>query len=336
MTQLPVVEGRAGGPALVVSAAPHLASGASTRQIMYEVCLALLPLIGVGVWLYGTATLVLLVVTVAGCLVAEAFANLVRGQAQTSLTDGSSILTGLILGLSLPAALNPYMAFIGGFIAIALGKAVFGGLGQNLFNPAMVGRAFLMVCFPAALVDWSAVPAAMGWAPADVDTVTMATPLYAAAKDLTEQVPPLSALWVGTVKGCVGESSALAALIGGLYIVVRGVADWRQPLAVLVTAALVAQVAHWLNPEFEGALFHLGSGALVFGAFFIATDYVGSPVNPTGRLIFGAGVGALIVIIRLFGAYPEGVMFAILVMNAVTPLIERWTQPTPFGGRAPA
>ncbi|MFQ5806521.1 MAG: RnfABCDGE type electron transport complex subunit D, partial [Phycisphaerae bacterium] len=235
-------------------------------------------------------------------------------------------------------------------------KAVFGGLGQNLFNPAMVGRAFLMICFPAAMGVWLEPGTLHRIGDASIDGVTMATPLAAAA-DPDVGVPLLRQLFLGKVGGCVGETSALAALIGGVYLVIRRVADWRQPVAVLVTAFVFAFIAHWASPgmldegllarlgrenagtlsiAFTGAVFHLNSGALMFGAFFIATDYVGAPITPIGRVIFGIGVGVFVMLIRLFGAYPEGVMFAILIMNSLTPLIERWTVPTPYGGKTTA
>jgi electron transport complex protein RnfD len=326
---LPVSEGPRG---FLVSSPPHLASGATTQRIMLEVLLAMVPMFVFSLFFYHLSIVILTVACCAGALVAEALGNWMRARSQRSLTDGSALVTGAILAFSLPPSLNPYMAFIGGAVGIGLGKAVFGGIGNNLFNPAMVGRAFLMICFPAALVTWT--PTAP-MANAGVDATTMATPLYAAAKHL--DLPSLWQLLLGNVGGCVGETSALAALIGGLYLVIRGVADWRQPLACLVVVFLFAWVSNIAAPaSFEGPGFHLTSGALMFGAFFIATDYVGAPVNPTGRLIFGAGVGLLVMVIRLFGAYPEGFMFAILIMNALTPMIERLTTPTPFGGHVQA
>ncbi len=329
-TSLPVKE--AGPREFLVSSAPHLASGATTPRIMLEVVLALLPLLGFALYMFHWSAITLTVATVAGCYVAEALGNALRGHGQASLKDGSALVTGVILAFSLPPSLNPYMAFMGGLVAIGLGKTVFGGIGHNLFNPAMVGRAFLMICFPAALVSFvrTAPMTAAG-----VDAVTMSTPLYAAAKHL--DLPLIRDLWLGNVGGCLGETSALAALIGGLYLVIRGIADWRQPLALLVTVFLFALITNLISPDrFAGPMFHLTSGALMFGAFFIATDYVGAPVNPRGRLIFGASVGVLVMVIRLFGAYPEGFMFAILIMNSLTPLIERITTPTPFGGHVEA
>ncbi len=322
----------AGPRGFLVSSPPHLAAGATTQRIMFEVLLAMLPLFGFALYMFRLSAIVLTVATIAGALAAEALGNLMRKRDQSSVYDGSAIVTGAILAFSLPPSLNPYMAFLGGMVGIALGKIVFGGIGNNLFNPAMVGRAFLMICFPAALVSFT--PTAPMTA-AGVDATTMATPLYAAAKQM--DLPSMSALWLGNTGGCLGETSAIAALIGGLYLVIRGVADWRQPLALLLTAGIFAQIAHWIAPDAHpGATFHLTSGAMMFGAFFIATDYVGAPVNPWGRLIFGAGVGLLVMVIRLFGAYPEGFMFAILIMNSLTPVIERVTTPTPFGGKVEA
>lgn len=315
----------------LVSAAPHLAVDQTTRKIMFQVVLAMLPmLLAAGVF-YRYHAIVLTVITVAACLATEAVANAIRGRKQDSLTDGSAIVTGMILGFSLPPDLNPYMAVIGGVVAIGLAKAVFGGLGQNLFNPAMVGRAFLMACFPAALSVWTEPGTLLRIG--SVDSVTHATPLGAAANP-AENVPPLYDLFIGNVGGCLGETSALAALVGGLFLIFRRVADWRPVVGVLGSAFVFTTIAHWADPvRFdESPWFHLTSGAMMFGAFFIATDYVGAPITPWGRLIFGIGVGTLVMVIRLFGTYPEGFMFAILIMNALTPLIERWTIPTPFGG----
>lgn len=321
-------------PEFLVSSAPHLAAGLSTPRIMYEVLLAMVPMFVVGVYLFHMRAVLLTIATLAGCLGAEAVANRMRGRGQASLLDGSAMVTAVILAFSLPPSIWAYQAFIGGAVAIGLAKMVFGGLGQNLFNPAMVGRAFLMVCFPVAMTTWSE-PLTLNTI-GGVDAITQATPL-AAAKFHTGALAGLADLFIGRVGGCVGETSALAVILGGLYLVIRRIADWRQPLAMLATASVFAAIAHAAVPDkCAGVLYHLNSGALLFGAFFIATDYVGAPLTPRGRLIFGAGAGAIVMVIRVFGGYPEGVMYAILIMNALTPLIERWTVPTPYGGHVPA
>jgi electron transport complex protein RnfD len=269
-------------------------------------------------------------ITVAACLLTEGVAGRLRGRGLGSLGDGSAVVTGLILAFSLPPLLPAYMAFLGGVVAIGLGKMAFGGLGQNLFNPAMVGRAFLMASFPVAMTTWAR---PFDLRPLGVDAMSGATPL-AAAKFGTGAVPGPWSLCVGDVGGSIGETSALAVLLGGVFLLLRRTADWRQPLGVLVGAGVFAATAHLLAPDrFADVLVQLTSGALVFGAFFIATDPVGCPLTPVGRLAFGVGVGVLVMVIRLFGGYPEGVMFAVLLMNALTPLIERWTRPEPFGGR---
>ncbi len=317
----------------LVSSAPHLSAGESTQRIMFDVVLGLLPLLVAAVFFYHGRALLLTVLTVLGCLAAEAVANMMRGRSLSSLIDGSAIVTGMILAFSLPPRLPLYMAFLGGVVAIGLGKAIFGGLGHNLFNPAMVGRAFLMICFPVAMVTWVEPHTLLTIG--GVDAVTRATPL-AAAKFHSDTLPALGSLFMGNVGGCIGETSALACLVGGLYLLIRRTADWRPPLAMLLSAMVFAAIAHQVAPERYGtALYHLISGALLFGALFIATDYVGAPITPLGRWIFGAGAGVLVMLIRLFGGYPEGLMFAILIMNALTPLIERWTAPTPFGGHVP-
>lgn len=334
-----------GEPDFLVSASPHLAEGASTQRIMFEVLLAMAPLFLFGLWFYGVAALWLVLASSLGCIVAEAIANAWRGRTQASLFDGSALVTGVILAFSLPPSMaggtRLYMAFIGGAISIALGKAVFGGIGQNLFNPAMVGRAFLMLCFPAAMGDWSIFPRTINVEalPDGVDAVTMATPLLAAAKGYADQIPTFGALFIGNIKGCVGETSALAAIIGGIYLIVRGIADWRLAVSMLASVAVFAGIYGAISDTttvVHSVLVNLTSGAVMFAAFFIVTEYCGAPLNPTGRYIFGVGVGLLTMLIRIFGAYPEGVMFAVLIMNAFTPAIERLTTPTPLGGHSKA
>ncbi len=313
-------------PVLEVAPGPHVASGSlTTRRMMGDVLLALLPLVVVAVALFRQAALLQMAIAAVATVGGEALFARWRGRRAT-LGDGSALVTGLILGLSLPPGAPWYVGAIGGLAAAGLGKAVFGGLGQNIFNPAMVGRAFVMIAFPAAL------GAEAYLAPAAAAATTGATPLT--ALQMTGEVAPLGPLWLGLTAGSVGETGALAALAGGLYLCIRRTAAWQIPTGMLLAAAVIAGLVSLAGGSFTPA-HHLGAGALMFGAFFIATDPVSSPLTPKGRFVFGAGTGALVMLMRTLSGYPEGVMFAILIMNAFTPLINRATIPTPVGGPVP-
>jgi electron transport complex protein RnfD len=237
------------------------------------------------------------------------------------------MVTGVILGLSLPWSAPWYVGVVASAVAIGFGKAAFGGLGQNIFNPAMVGRAFVMISFASSLGATSYVRPE-----ASLEILTQATPLTA-AKELSGSIPQLWALFLGNANGSLGETSVLACLVGGIYLCLRRSAVWQVPVSMVASATLVAGIANLLIPDTPlTVLQHLTSGALVFSAFFIATDPVSSPLTDRGQLLFGAGIGALVVVIRLFSNYPEGVVFAVLLMNAVVPLINRVTIPEPLGG----
>ncbi|MFW5855312.1 MAG: RnfABCDGE type electron transport complex subunit D, partial [Thermodesulfobacteriota bacterium] len=265
-----------------------------------------------------------LLICVGSCLAAEALFTRMRGSEPT-LNDYSVSVTGVILALSLPGTAPWYVGVIASFTAVGIGKTLFGGLGMNIFNPAMVGRAFVMIAFATAL-------GASGYHdPAGtVDAVTRATPM-----DVFKQsgvVAPLWDLFFGFTNGSLGETSALACIIGGIYLCFRRTASWEIPVGVIGSVVVLAGIGNLLNPGSEWTvLHHLAGGSLLFGAFFIATDPVSSPLTPKGKLIFGAGVGALIMLLRAYSGYPEGVMFAVLLMNSVTPLINRWTIPRPLG-----
>lgn len=329
-----------------VAPSPHLSdSKLTTRRMMVDVLIGLVPVLVIAMVVFGWAAVAQVGLCVLSCLVAEVAFNGIRRR-PAPIGDYSAAVTGVILGLSLPATAPPYVAVIGSAAAIGLGKVVFGGLGCNIFNPAMVGRAFVMLSFAAQL-----------GAPAYQDTdsklkvLTQATPLSTAkevAADLAagkitadqaaarlEPAKNIRALLLGNVNGSLGETSALALLIGGIYLCVRRVASWQIPAGILITALVFAELGHWTTLTPFTPLEHLVSGALLFGAFFIATDPVTSPLTGKGRFIFGLGIGLLVVLIRLFSGYPEGVMFAVLVMNAVVPLINRWTIPRPLGGPLP-
>jgi len=324
-------------PQLVVQAAPFLRPTITTPRIMGDVLIATVPSFVAAVWFYGVSALLLVLVSTLACAGTEwLLGPRPRG---ASLKDLTAVLSGVLLGLILPPSLPLWMAALGGFVAIALGKLAWGGLGNNLFNPSLVGRAFLQAAFPIAITTW--VPAggplalykgslALPFLQAPADAVTAATPL--GLMKFQSQATSLTALFWGSVTGSIGETSAIAILLGAIYLVLRRACDWRVPVATLASAALLAEVFHQINGQrYPGAAFTVLSGGLLFGAVFMATDPVTSPLSPRGAALFGIGVGVLVVLIRFWGGLPEGVMYAILIMNAVSPLIDRALQPRAFG-----
>jgi len=313
-------------PVIHVSPSPHLVqTAASTRRMMVDVLIALAPVVAMSIFVFRGYALFQLAVCIAGALAAEMLFVRMRGRAAT-LKDCSAIVTGVILAMSLPGTAPWYVGVIAAFVAIGIGKIIFGGLGMNLFNPAMVGRAFVMISFAGAL-------AASGFEDAQsaVDAISQATPMN--AYKMNGVVTPLAELFWGTTNGSLGETSALACILGGLYLIVRRTASWEIPAGLLLAVAAIGGLADLMGPA-DGwtLLHHILGGSVLFGAFFIATDPVTSPLTPKGKFIFGMGTGIFIMVLRLFSGYPEGVMFAVLFMNALTPLINRWSIPTPFGG----
>ena len=328
----PPAESETPAPATRVAPSPHLSdTGLSTRRLMIDVLIGLAPVMIVAVVVFGWYAVTQVGLCVLCCLVAEAVMARIRGQ-RIPVGDCSAAVTGVILGLSLPASAPWYIAVIGSLAAIGLGKVVFGGLGYNIFNPAMVGRAFVMLSFAKEMGA-----SAYVIVQSKIDVLTGATPLteakqLAAGEELSQELGPL--LW-GTVNGSLGETGAMALLIGGLYLCVRRVASWEIPAGTLLAAAVCAAAAYWLGLTPLDPVHHVVSGALLLGAFFIATDPVTSPLTAKGKFIFGLGIGALVMLLRIFSGYPEGVMFAVLLMNAVVPLINGWTIPRPLGGPLP-
>ena len=313
-------------PEVHVAPSPHVFNpGMSSYSMMRDVLIALGPVTIAAVFYFHWPAVKQLLVCLTASLGAEVLFTRMRGRPAT-IGDLSAAVTGVILALSLPGAAPWYVGAIGSVVAIGIGKLVFGGLGMNIFNPAMVGRAFVMIAFAGDL-------AASGYVVAgqSVDIVSQATPLTAFQQ--SGVTTPLSALFFGVCNGSLGETSALACLLGGIYLCVRRVASWEIPAGVLLSAFFWGGLANLIDLASGWTVLHqLLGGALMFGAFFIATDPVTSPLTTRGKWIFGAGVGSLVMLLRLFSGYPEGVMFAVLLMNAVTPLINRWTIPRPFGG----
>ncbi|MGI6038274.1 MAG: RnfABCDGE type electron transport complex subunit D [Limnochordia bacterium] len=293
---------------MIVSTAPHLRDEDSVPRMMFSVVLSLIPAVVAAVYFFRLHALAIILTCVITALVAEVLAQKARGMAVT-LWDGSALLTGLLLALTLPPSLPLWMAALGSIFAIIVGKQVFGGLGNNPFNPALVGRAFLMASFPVYMTTW--------WAP--FDTVSATTPLVSSG------VVSYSQLYLGFIPGSLGETSALALLFGALYLFYREYIDYRIPAGIFGTVILLSLLTG------QDPIFHLLSGGLLLGALYMATDPVTSPLTKKGRWIFGIGVGALTIIIRLWGGMPEGVSYAILIMNGFAPLISRYTRPRIFG-----
>ncbi len=328
---------------LEIHTSPHILSGTSTDAIMRNVVLALLPVAAFAVYAFGLVALVSLSVATATTVLTEHLLCRFTGKPST-VGDGSAVVTGLIYGLTLPPSLPLWMVVLGGVIAISLGKFLFGGLGYNTFNPALVGRAFLQAAFPVAITTWhpvlavdrfTALPGSLLTVPFTVpvyDAVTGATPLSAMKFD---HLPtPVYDLILGMTTGSLGETSSLFILLGGLYLALRKMLNWRIPVAILATVAVLSGVFHYLNPGvYPPPAFMLFSGGLMFGAVFMATDMVASPITTPGVLIYGALIGLLVVVIRLWGGLPEGVMYAILFANAASPHIDRLIQPRVYGTR---
>lgn len=315
-------------PQLHVAPGPHVIEGhLTTRRMMVDVLIALTPALIAAFWVFRFYAVIQVGISVASCLAAEALFTRMRRQ-PLPLGDYSAAVTGVILGLSLPSTAPWFVGAIGGFAAIGLGKTSFGGMGHNIFNPAMVGRAFIMIAFPA-LLGASAYVTVEG-----ADILSGATPLtlFKQAGETT----PLANLLLGNTNGSLGETSALACLIGGVYLCIRRTAAWQIPAGVVASVLVIGGLVNLGNLDASwGVVHHLLSGSMLFGAFFIATDPVSSPLTPKGRFIFGAGIGALVLLLRMLSGYPEGVMFAVLLMNAVVPLINRWSIPRPVGGPVP-
>ncbi len=332
---------------------PHVLTVRRVDAIMYKVIVALLPSIGFGIVIFGLPALYLSVVTVAAALLFEAICLNLKGvKAIPYLFDGSAVLTGLLVAMTLPPWAPWWIGVLGSAIAIILGKQVYGGLGQNLFNPAMLARVALLVSFPIEMTSWvNASPLFTRISIGDsfaitfgqyysLDGIVGATTLGAVKTgfsqnqtipDLLSDYSGLSA-FIGWERGSLGETSTLLILLGGLWLIRQGVIQWYIPLSVLASVTALSIVFCLIDSQhYLGPWVHLNSGALMLVAFFIATDYVTSPNTPLGQIIFGAGCGTLIFIIRTWGGYPEGTGFAILLMNAVTPLIDHYIKPRIYG-----
>ncbi|NIA07052.1 MAG: RnfABCDGE type electron transport complex subunit D [Actinobacteria bacterium] len=337
---------------LQVGPSPHVRAELGTSRMMLDVIIALIPVTVAAAVLFRWETLRVPLLCVATCIITELIFNLCQKK-PNSLNDFSAVITGLILAFSVPPTLPSFACVIGSVVAVGIGKMIFGGLGSNIFNPAMVGRAFLMICFGQMMTTWNA-PAVNN--AAGIYATTKATPLAAAKfiesdekKALQEvskaeyekslevrsgQQAVINDLFLGRVGGSLGETSGLAILIGGVYLLLRKTISYQIPLGMIGSILIIAGVGYYISPQnVMHPLGQLLAGGAMFGAFFIATDPVSSPLSSKGRWMFGIGLGTLVMVIRIFSGYPEGVMFAVLIMNAVAPLLDRWTVAKPLGAK---
>ncbi|HAM98545.1 MAG TPA: Na+-transporting NADH:ubiquinone oxidoreductase subunit D [Marinilabiliales bacterium] len=320
-----------------VSPSPHINGEFSVPKIMYGVVLALLPAFAASVYYFGMGAIIVTAVSVLSCVAFEYLIHRFILKIQPRITDGSAVLTGLLLAFNVPSNLPILVIVIGALVAIGIGKMSFGGLGQNPFNPALVGRVFLLISFPVQMTSW---PTPGGFSTGYADAVTGATPL-ALVKEAVKNgesistlanIPSHMQLFFGHMGGSMGEVSALALLLGFAFLLYRKIITWHIPVFLIGTVFAFSGILHLASPEkFADPVFHILTGGIMLGAVFMATDYVTSPMTHFGMIIFAIGIGLLTVIIRNFGAYPEGISFAILIMNALVPLLNRWTKPTTFG-----
>ncbi len=307
---------------LILSISPHQKEKVDTPKVMRGVIYALMPAVIASIYFFKVKAFLLIVVCITGAVVSEAIFQKLRRKPVT-VYDGSALLTGLLLALVLPPSLPLWAAFLGAVMAIVLGKQIYGGLGQNIFNPALIGRAFLMAAFPVMLTTW---------VKPGFDAISAATPLSVFKFD--HGVTSTLFLFVGNTGGSLGETSAIALIIGAIFLLVKKYMDWRIPFTYIGTVAVLSSILFLIKPaQYASPLFHLFAGGLMLGALFMATDPATTPITKKGRYMFGVGCGILVVIIRNWGGLPEGVMYSILLMNAFTPLINRYTIPVQFGGR---
>ena len=323
---------------LTVSPSPHVHSGDSVKKNMYGVIIALIPALWASIWFFGIGALVVTLTSVAACLLFEFLIQKYLLKRQPTIWDGSAIITGLLLAFNLPSNIPIALIIIGAIISIGIGKMAFGGLGNNPFNPALVGRVFLLISFPVQMTSW---PLPIESRLSYVDALTGATPLAVMKEglksgqtlsQLTDKLPSTMDMIYGYIGGSMGEVAAIALLIGLVYMLMKRIITWHIPVSVIGAVFVFAGILHLASPEqYASPIFHLFTGGLMLGAIFMATDYVTSPMSKAGMIVFGVGIGVITVLIRVFGSYPEGVSFAILIMNGFTPLINKYIKPKAFG-----
>jgi Na+-translocating ferredoxin:NAD+ oxidoreductase subunit D len=323
---------------LNISPSPHVHGKETTEKLMYGVVIALMPALLTSVLYFGIGAVIVTATSVVSCIGFEYLIQRFILKKQISVTDGSALVTGLLLAFNLPSNIPVFIIVIGGLVAIGIAKMTFGGLGNNPFNPALVGRVFMLISFPVQMTSW---PLPAGLRTGYTDAVTGATPLAIikegikngeSLKELMEKVPATLQMFMGNMGGSIGEVAAFALLIGFAYLLIKKIITWHIPVSIIGSIAIFTAILWLINPESNAdPMFHILAGGVLLGAIFMATDYVTSPMNPKAMIIYGCGIGILTVIIRVYGAYPEGVSFAILIMNAFVPLMNAYIKPNRFG-----
>ncbi len=308
---------------------------------MYGVLIALIPTLFVSVWFFGLGAIIVIITSVLSCILFEYLLTKFVLKKPTTIADGSAALTGLLLAFNLPSNLPVWLVIIGAFVAVGIAKISFGGLGNNIFNPALAGRVFLLISWPVQMTSWPKPSPISEHLLGYTDVTTGATPLGVLAEGIrngesavkiTSQVPDYLQMLLGNTGGSLGEVGAAAILIGLVYLLMKKIITWHIPISILGTVAVFTGILWFINPvKFASPEFHLLSGGLLLGAVFMATDYVTSPMSKRGMILYGVFIGLLTIIIRVWGAFPEGVSFAILIMNAFVPLINMYMKPKRFG-----
>ncbi len=323
---------------LNVSQSPHIHGKESTQKLMLNVVIALLPALFTSVFYFGLGAIIVTLTSVVSCLLFEYLIQKFLLKKPLSITDGSALVTGLLLAFNLPSNMPVFIVIIGSFVSIGVAKMTFGGLGSNPFNPALVGRVFMLISFPVQMTSW---PVPKGFGTGYTDAVTGATPLAVIKEGLKNgeslsklmgEIPTPAQMFLGNMGGSMGEIAAIALLIGFIYLLATKVITWHIPVSVVGTIAIFTAILWLMNPEKNAdPMFHILAGGVLLGAIFMATDYVTSPMVPKAMIIYGCGIGIITVVIRVYGAYPEGVSFAILIMNAFVPLMNTYIKPKRFG-----
>lgn len=323
---------------LNISPSPHIHGKETTKKLMFGVVLALMPALFASVFYFGVGAVIVTATSIISCILFEYLIQRYIFKKPISVTDGSALVTGLLLAFNLPSNISVFMVVIGSLIAIGVAKMTFGGLGNNPFNPALVGRVFMLISFPVQMTSW---PVPSGFKTGYADAITGATPLAIIKEgikngeslpQLMEKIPSTLQMFLGKMGGSMGEVAALALLIGFAYLLFTKIITWHIPVTIIGTIAVFTSILWLVNPETNAdPMFHILTGGVLLGAIFMATDYVTSPMNPKAMIIYGCGIGILTVIIRVYGAYPEGVSFAILIMNAFVPLMNTYIKPKRFG-----